>query len=324
VSGAAALSCQVVSEFLQSRLVGEGNVLRHLELLGYRLGYSQSPLMEYPFAITNLAVDLRDGLRLIKVAEVLTGGWMDDTSCHLNHSHALYSRHDIRCLIAGERRSYLGDKLQHLFPWQLHQELLSLFTELCWCSCCCSATLLTTGDTSLLQQARFPCDRRPMQLHNTNLALSALQAAGVQLQALPTTSGLVSLKPEDIIDGDRERTLSLLWTVARTLQLSMVLRVPALKAEVQRVLARTRVSGRRPLLPATSTSSRSPLQQQVPLAVYMHDELLSTLQEWVQAVCAAFDVSVQNFTTAFGDGVVLCLLVSPAAVDACVALLPCS
>lgn len=160
-----------------------------------------------------------------------------------------------------------------------------------------------------------------MQLHNTNLALSALQAAGVQLQALPTTSGLVCLKPEDIIDGDRERTLSLLWSVARTLQLSMVLRVPALKAEVQRVLARTRVSGRRPLLPATSTSSRSSLQQQVPLAVYMNDELLSTLQEWVQAVCAAFDVSVQNFTTAFGDGVVLCLLVSPAAVHACSALL---
>lgn len=53
--------------------MGEGNVLRHLELLGYRLGYSQSALMEYPFAISNLAVDLRDGLRLIKVAEVLTG-----------------------------------------------------------------------------------------------------------------------------------------------------------------------------------------------------------------------------------------------------------
>lgn len=67
------LFVQVVSDFLQSRLVGEGNVLRHLELLGYRLGYSQSALMEYPFAITNLAVDLRDGLRLIKVAEVLTG-----------------------------------------------------------------------------------------------------------------------------------------------------------------------------------------------------------------------------------------------------------
>jgi hypothetical protein len=48
----------------------------------------------------------------------------------------------------------------------------------------------------------------------------------------------------------------------------------------------------------------------VPLAVYMHDELLAALQEWVQAVCGAYDVSVQNFTSCFGDGVVLCLLVS--------------
>jgi len=68
------LTLQVVSEFLHGRLVGEGNLLRHLDLLGYKLAYSQSPLMEFPFAISNLAVDLRDGLRLIKVAEVLTGG----------------------------------------------------------------------------------------------------------------------------------------------------------------------------------------------------------------------------------------------------------
>lgn len=60
-------------QFLHGRLVGEGNVLRHLELLGFRLGYTQSPLMEFPFAVSNLAVDMRDGLRLIKVAEALTG-----------------------------------------------------------------------------------------------------------------------------------------------------------------------------------------------------------------------------------------------------------
>lgn len=177
--------------------------------------------------------------------------------------------------------------------------------------CLATSLLRLAGDASLLQQASFPCDRRPMQLHNTTLALSALQAAGVQLQAMPTSSGLVSLKPEDVIDGDRERTLSLLWAVARTLQLGTVLKVSSLKAEVHRVLARTRVSGRRPLLPlAASSGGGSRAAQQMPLAVYMHDELLSALQEWVQAVCAAYDVGVQNFTTCFGDGVVLCLLVS--------------
>lgn len=65
--------CQVVFEFLHGRLVGEGGLMKHLQHIGYKLAYTQSPLMEYPFAVTNLAVDLRDGLRLIKVAEVLTG-----------------------------------------------------------------------------------------------------------------------------------------------------------------------------------------------------------------------------------------------------------
>jgi hypothetical protein len=47
----------------------------------------------------------------------------------------------------------------------------------------------------------------------------------------------------------------------------------------------------------------------VPLAVYMHDELACLLMEWVQAVCGRWGVAVRNFTTAFGDGRVLCLLV---------------
>lgn len=60
-------------EFLHGRLVGEGNVVRHLEMLGYHLAYKQNPLSEYPFAVTNLSADLRDGVRLIRLAELLTG-----------------------------------------------------------------------------------------------------------------------------------------------------------------------------------------------------------------------------------------------------------
>ncbi len=39
-------SAAAVQAFTHQRLQGEGNVLRHLELLGYRLGYAQSPLTE--------------------------------------------------------------------------------------------------------------------------------------------------------------------------------------------------------------------------------------------------------------------------------------
>lgn len=140
--------------------------------------------------------------------------------------------------------------------WVASSNIMCLVCPLAACNC--------AGDTAVLQQARFPCDRRPMQLHNTSLALSALQAAGVQLQNLPTSTGLVTLEPKDVIDGDRERTLSLLWGIARTLQLGTVLKVSALRAEVARVLARTRVSGRRPLLPlAASTRSNAAAHTQV-------------------------------------------------------------
>lgn len=158
-----------------------------------------------------------------------------------------------------------------------------------------------------------------MQLHNTSVALAALAAAGVPLHALPTSSGLVNLKPDDIVDGDRERTLALLWAASRTLQLGSLLRVTTLRAEVQRVLARVRQSGTRPLVPAAAaggrrSGGRGGVLLQAPLGVYMNDELLATLMDWVQAVCRAYDVSVANFTNCFGDGVVLCLLVSAAPV----------
>jgi hypothetical protein len=154
-----------------------------------------------------------------------------------------------------------------------------------------------------------------MQLHNTGIALSVLAAAGVPLHALPTSSGLVNLQPEDIVDGDRERTLALLWAASRTLQLGSLLRVMTLRAEVQRVLARVRQNGSRPLVPADAAgvkrSGRGGVLLQAPLGVYMNDELLATLMDWVQAVCRGYDISVANFTNCFADGVVLCLLVSP-------------
>ncbi len=59
--------------FLSKRLAGEGDVLRHLAKAGYRVQYDQHPRREVAFVVTNLAVDLRDGVRLCRLAELLTG-----------------------------------------------------------------------------------------------------------------------------------------------------------------------------------------------------------------------------------------------------------
>lgn len=45
---ACAATPQVLMGFLHGRMVGEGNVVRHLEVLGYKVSYKQSPLTGEP------------------------------------------------------------------------------------------------------------------------------------------------------------------------------------------------------------------------------------------------------------------------------------
>jgi abnormal spindle-like microcephaly-associated protein len=52
---------------------GEGDIMRHLGSCGYRLSFEQSRRSELKMTVSNLAMDLRSGVRLCRVAEVLTG-----------------------------------------------------------------------------------------------------------------------------------------------------------------------------------------------------------------------------------------------------------
>lgn len=54
-------------------MLGEGDIMRHLASNGYRLFYEQDPRAELAFGVENLAIDLRDGLRLCRLVEVLSG-----------------------------------------------------------------------------------------------------------------------------------------------------------------------------------------------------------------------------------------------------------
>lgn len=52
-------------------LSGEGDLSRHLGFLGLRVSHIQTPLDEFDFAVTNLAVDLQCGIRLVCVDKEL-------------------------------------------------------------------------------------------------------------------------------------------------------------------------------------------------------------------------------------------------------------
>lgn len=56
-------------------LLGEGDIIRHLGYMGYAVDHRQIPLEEYAFRVTNLATDLRDGVRLVRLVEKYSNEW---------------------------------------------------------------------------------------------------------------------------------------------------------------------------------------------------------------------------------------------------------
>lgn len=81
-------------------MFGEGDLMRHMSQLSYRLLYTQDPLAEFDFSLVAMSADLKDGLRLCKLAEALTGDACSCCTakckprtlnqCHTEHSHHLF------------------------------------------------------------------------------------------------------------------------------------------------------------------------------------------------------------------------------------------
>ncbi|KNA22012.1 hypothetical protein SOVF_038020 [Spinacia oleracea] len=65
-------SRQMINDFLSSEVMhGEGNLLAHLVIVGYKVSYQQNPLIEYDFRITDLFEDIQDGVRLCRAIQLL-------------------------------------------------------------------------------------------------------------------------------------------------------------------------------------------------------------------------------------------------------------
>ncbi|XP_055966704.1 abnormal spindle-like microcephaly-associated protein [Sorex fumeus] len=68
-------SKEILLAFSRDFLSGEGDLSRHLSLLGLPVNHVQTPFDEFDFAVTNLAVDLQCGVRLVRAMELLTQDW---------------------------------------------------------------------------------------------------------------------------------------------------------------------------------------------------------------------------------------------------------
>ncbi|CAG9584485.1 unnamed protein product [Danaus chrysippus] len=64
-------SREIVIRFTRELIAGIGDITKHLRPLGYVVSHKQSYLDEYKYAVHNIAIDIRDGVRLTKVMEII-------------------------------------------------------------------------------------------------------------------------------------------------------------------------------------------------------------------------------------------------------------
>ncbi|KAJ5654593.1 hypothetical protein N7490_001596 [Penicillium lividum] len=99
-SSALKSSIDVLQALTRVLLPSSGDIMKPLSHLGCRLSYKQHPLLEYNYRMDNIAVDLRDGVRLTRLVEVLF-----ITS---SHTHDSEDQTEVT-LNTGEALSLLGD-----------------------------------------------------------------------------------------------------------------------------------------------------------------------------------------------------------------------
>ncbi|XP_052827235.1 abnormal spindle-like microcephaly-associated protein homolog [Octopus bimaculoides] len=216
----------IAREFLK----GEGDVTRHLSYFGYTVSYVQTPLHEFDYAVSNLAVDLRDGIRLTRAVEILTGKW------------------------------------------------------------------------ELTNSLRAPAISHLQKIHNVNKVLKALLVNGMDLSL---AKGSICAK--DIVDGHREKTLTLLWRIVTGFQVDILLDINELRDEVH--FLKRCLEKKRSVRKLAGVEDYSIGRNSVEGLVKPENEKHQLLFEWCQAVSAHYGLQIENFTVSFSDGRVLCYLI---------------
>ncbi|KIW14636.1 hypothetical protein PV08_07420 [Exophiala spinifera] len=133
-------SVDVVKALFQQLNPSAGDPIRSLSHVGYGVSHSQYPLEEYGYKIENLAIDLRDGVRLTRLVELLL---YPSASHGLDHARDFDSTTTTTTVLLPS-----GETLM-LFEGQ--------------------------NDWPLSQHLKFPCLGRATKLYNVQIALSALQ-----------------------------------------------------------------------------------------------------------------------------------------------------
>ncbi|CAH8437785.1 unnamed protein product [Schistosoma curassoni] len=235
-------SSSLLLSFAQNFLHGENNLVRHLAYLGAQVTVNQTPLDEYQFTVENLAVDLRDGVRLVKLAELL---------------------------------------------------IPTLSTEK-------PPTVIKPN--SLMSMVRFPAISRLQKIHNVGVALKSFEQYG---QISMADGSLID--PRDIVDGHREKTLTLLWCLLLRHQVLALLDHSALENEIHTLETNINSSDTN-----MCVNELNHLKLNISTDNNVKDDKNHIahfkLLYWAALVCHLYNVPVTSLDESFTDGRALCYL----------------
>uniref|UniRef100_A0A1X7V6E3 Calponin-homology (CH) domain-containing protein n=2 Tax=Amphimedon queenslandica TaxID=400682 RepID=A0A1X7V6E3_AMPQE len=213
-------SRELLLTFCRDFLSSEGDLIRHLQYLNYSVSVVQHPIDEFDFSITNIATDLQDGLRLVRLSEILTSQW------------------------------------------------------------------------GLSSQVRIPASTKAQKLHNVELALKCLSGH----MTIPV--GTTSL---NIVEGHREKTLGLLWSIIFHFKIKIKLNFKDLKEEI------AYLSTRKPH--PIAAEYYNPRHSSIEPSLFFTAPELNVLLEWCRAVGKLYGVPINNFNSSFSDGRMFCYLI---------------
>lgn len=237
-------SVEVLQAITRIVLPSCGDIVKSLNHLGCRVSYQQHQLQNFNYQVGNIAVDLRDGVRLTRIVEVLFFG---------PHHMQSDSNDQTVTLNTGEVLSLLGDQT----------------------------------DVPLSKHLKFPCVSRAAKIFNVQIALSSLR------NVKGSTAILKNVRAEEIVDGYREKTISLLWALVSKWGLAGLVDWEDLKQETAR-LKRKAVKNLGHQVEDEAWFTGEQLNEP--------DEHARALHQWTAILAALKNLKISNMTTSFSDG----------------------
>lgn len=234
-----------------------GSISRVLEHLSFSVSHVQYPLEEHRYHVDNLATDMRDGVLLTRLVEILL----------FPPSSLEVQRGDVTVTLPS------GDMLTSCFKQENGQQY--------W---------------PLSQHLKYPCISRVQRLYNVELAISALtDVKGID-------GSLHDIRAEDIVDGHREKTVGLLWTLLSCWGLSALVDFGLVKKETVRLRKIIQMQQHRRgkghtlgLSLNDDDDAEAPFLKGLELQTHL-------LKTWATHAARLHGVTISNLSTSFADG----------------------